>query len=146
MYKQLIIMTVAALGLITHAFADEMPLGMLAVKIPEAAVAAIKFRNAGKPKNFLTDSLPPKGSPMNRVSQEMHRVADEVYGYDWVQGLPYFVYTQRRFELELEGKPTPKNFGQVSQAVKDCQTNESDDNKRISCVTGALNEFSKSQQ
>jgi hypothetical protein len=146
MFKYLLIIFVVAMGIFNHAVADEMPLGMLAIKIPEAAVAAVKLRNAGKPKNHLTDALPPKGAPMGRVGQELHRIADEVYGNDWVQGLPYYVYTLRRFELELEGKPTPKNFGQVSQAVKECQANESDDNRRISCVTAALNEFSKSQQ
>jgi len=146
MRKKLTAIFIATLSSFTTACADELPLGMLAVKIPEAAVAAIKFRNAGKPKTYLTNALPPKGSQMTRVGKEMHRIADEVYEYEWVQGLPYFVYTQQRFQLELAGRPTPRNFGEVADAVKGCQTNESTDEKRISCITVALDEFSKTQQ
>ncbi len=130
----------------TYSRAEELPLGMLAIKIPEAAVAAVKFRDAGKPKEFLTAPLPPKGSSMTRAGIEMHKIADDIYEYKWVKNLPYFVYTQRRFALELVEKPFPKNFSQVSAAVKECQENipESEEQKLIQCVTSAVDNIAKS--
>jgi hypothetical protein len=134
-----------ALVISTTSWADELPLGMLAIKIPEAAVAAVKFRDSGKPQEFLTSALPSKGSPMTRVGQEMHRIADEIYQFSWVQNLPYFVYTQRRLKLELNEKAFPTNFSQVSEAVRKCQTEipESEEQKLIQCVTSAVDNFAK---
>lgn len=134
-----------ALFMSAPAWAQELSLGTLAIKIPEAAVAAVKFRDAGKPKEFLTAALPPKGASMTRVGIEMHRIADEIYEYGWVKSLPYFVYTQRRLALEMNEKPFPTKFSQVSEAVKQCQENaaENEERKLIQCVTSAVDNFAK---
>jgi hypothetical protein len=125
------------------AYAEELPLGMLAVKIPEAAIAAIKFRDAGKPKDFLTGALPAKGTPMTRTGREMHQIADDIYEFRSVKGLTYYAYTQNRFMQELRGKPAPTQFKEVASEVLACQDNilESDQQKLILCVTGIVNKY-----
>lgn len=123
--------------LLAPAFAQDLPLSSLAVHMPRAAVAAIRFRDEGKPKEFLTRALPDKGPDNNRTAQEMHQIADDVYGFPEVRGLPYFAYTQERFARELRGETAPRKFSEVSVAVFACQTSASADDWSAlnSCMT-----------
>lgn len=103
------------------AFAQDLPLGALAAQMPRAAVAAIGFRDEGKPKEFLTKALPEKSPANNRTAREMHQIADDVYGFPELRGLPYFVYTRERFARELRGEPGPSRFEEVAVPVLACQ-------------------------
>ncbi len=71
----------ATLFFLSPLHAEELALGILAVKIPEAAIAAIKFRDSGKSKEFLTNPLPKKDTEMTRVGREMHQIADDIYDF-----------------------------------------------------------------
>jgi hypothetical protein len=124
----------------TTVCAQELPLGVLAVKIPQAAVAAVKLRDAGKPKEFLTNSLPAKGSAMTRVGLEMHQIADE---FKAVKSLPYYAYTQARLSQELKGKPAPSQFKEIASEVLGCQDkiSETEQQKLIQCVTGIVENY-----
>ncbi|MBI3561582.1 MAG: hypothetical protein HY080_07705 [Gammaproteobacteria bacterium] len=142
MLRLSIAIALVALSCTSYA-AEELPLGILAVKVPEAAVAAVKFRDAGKPKEFLTNALPPKGSPMSRMGREMHQIADDIYEFTKVKGLTYFAYTHNRFIQELKGKPAPSRFNQVASEVLACQDKfpETDQQKLIQCVTTAVENY-----
>lgn len=125
------------------ASAQEMPLGTLAVRIPQAAVAAVKFRDEGKPKSFLTASLPPQGSDMSRVGREMHQIADDIYDFPSVINPTYFAYTSERFMRELRGEPAPSRFSEVAADVLGCQEKNPGDNTEplMACVTSVLRNY-----
>ena len=106
--------------------AQDLPLVALAAQMPRAAVAAIGFRDEGKPKEFLTKALPEKGVTNNRTAREMHQIADDVYSFRELKGLTYFVYTQERFARELRGEGAPTRFEEVSASVLACQAKASE--------------------
>lgn len=119
--KSVVFAVCAVSATLRRADAQELSLDTLAVKIPEAAVAAVDFRDDGKPKEFLTKPLPPKGSSNNRTAREMHQVVDDVYAFPDLKSLTYFTYTRERFLQELQGKTAPVRFEQVSAQVLACQ-------------------------
>ena len=136
--------TIATLAVILPSmavYAQEMPLGKLVIEVPRAAVSAVKFRDAGKPKEFLTSALPAKGGNLNRLGQEMHQIADDIYEFPTVTSPAYFAYTHERLMQELRGKAAPTKLSQVSSEVLACQAKDASQDALIACVIAVVDGF-----
>lgn len=123
--------------------AQELPFETLALKLPEAAVTAIQVRDSGKPKSFLTDALPKKGSSMTRAGREMHQIVDDIYDFPRINSPAYFAYTRERLQQELRGKKAPARFSDVSERVLTCQARfpKSNTPPLMDCVIRAVQEY-----
>ena len=110
-----------AVSSLAHAQSYEPATPELAATVARLAVAAVKMRDEGKPREHLLSALDQQQGTPNRLGLEMRLIVDDIYTHPTVSGSVYFMYTLERFKRELAGKRFPKHFEELASPILACQ-------------------------
>jgi len=114
----------------------------------EAARTAVQMREQGKTKQEMLQTLPPLHPDSTRLLRRMYQSIDDTYAYPALNDTVYGVY---RFEFcvrQLQHKPIPKQFQEVSVQLLNCQkqSNRNAASQIVACVRNTFPIQTSNQQ
>ena len=87
----------------------------------QAARTAIRLRDQGKPKSFLTKGLAPIEKDSSRLLIKMHEISEQVYAYQELNEVVYATYHFELCQRELQNKARPASLQSVLPELLKCQ-------------------------
>ncbi|MBX9606745.1 MAG: hypothetical protein K2Y51_11020 [Gammaproteobacteria bacterium] len=117
----------------------------------QAAENIVYYRDHGRPKEFLTDLLPPRpgtpgAAPRHRhpsLTGQMYMIIDEVYANPAIGVRAYLEYRNLECLDRADRIPTPPSLSEVALFVERCQTRHDKprSGKLGDCVARVLNDY-----
>ena len=117
----------------------------------QAAENIVYYRDHGRPKEFLTDLLPPRpgtpgAAPRHRhpsLTGQMYMIIDEVYANPAIGVRAYLEYRNLECLDRADRIPTPPSLSEVALFVERCQTRHDKprSGKLGACVARVLNDY-----